>query len=138
MLFPNLVFERFIDISRLTCRTLTWTFPGWGATLVRDYHVAKYGEKSVGNIGTFTNYKAKLALDDVGKVHHVPKHEVETVKELLVERSSGDLRASATIEDTVAHFEEAAKVVKEYPALRKAWTLRGTSRRSACMPLAWW
>jgi DNA polymerase-3 subunit alpha len=125
MLFPNLVFERFIDISRADLPDIDLDFPGWARPIVRDYHVAKYGEKCVGNIGTFTNYKARLALDDVGKVHHVPKHAVETLKELLVERSSGDLRASATIEDTVAHFEAAAKVVEDYPALRKAMDLEG-------------
>lgn len=125
MLFPNLVFERFIDISREDLPDIDLDFPAWGRPIVREYHVAKYGASSVGNIGTFTVYKAKLALDDVGKVHRVPKHSVETVKELLVERSSGDLRASATIEDTVQHFDAAAEVVDEYPALRKAMDLEG-------------
>lgn len=125
MLFPNLVFERFIDISREDLPDIDLDFPAWGRPIVRDYYVAKYGDQSVGNIGTFTYYKAKLSLDDVGKVHRIPKHAVETVKELLVERSSGDLRASATIEDTVSHFDAAAEVVEQYPALRKAMDLEG-------------
>lgn len=125
VLFPNLVFERFIDISRADLPDIDLDFPAWSRPVIRDYLVAKYGEFSVGNIGTFTYYKAKLALDDVGKVHHVPQHDVETIKELLVERSSGDLRASATIEDTVTHFEEAAKVTEKHPALIKAMELEG-------------
>jgi DNA polymerase-3 subunit alpha len=125
VLFPNLVFERFIDVSREDLPDIDIDFPAWGRPVVRDYYVSKYGEKSVGNIGTFTVYKAKLALDDVGKVHHVPKYSVETVKELLVERSSGDLRASATIMDTVEHFDAAAEVVEKYPDLRKAMDLEG-------------
>jgi DNA polymerase III subunit alpha len=125
VLFPNLVFERFIDVSRSDLPDIDLDFPAWGRPLVRDYLVAKYGEESVGNIGTFTNYKAKLALDDVAKVHRIPQHEVNVVKELLVERSSGDLRASATIADTAAHFEEAAAVFKKYPALNKAKELEG-------------
>ncbi len=125
VLFPNLVFERFIDISRADLPDIDLDFPGWSRPAIRDYLVAKYGEFSVGNIGTFTYYKAKLALDDVGKVHHIPQHELETVKELLVERSSGDLRASATIEDTFAHFEEAAAIAEKHPALAKAMELEG-------------
>lgn len=125
VLFPNLVFERFIDVSRADLPDIDLDFPAWGRPAVRDYLVAKYGEKSVGNIGTFTYYKAKLALDDVGKVHRVPQYSVDTVKELLVERSSGDLRASATIEDTVSHFDAAADVVEQYPDLRKAMELEG-------------
>lgn len=125
VLFPNLVFERFIDISRADLPDIDLDFPGWSRPTIRDYLVAKYGSSSVANIGTFTYYKAKLALDDVGKVHRVPQFEINTLKELLIERSSGDLRASATIEDTVAHFEQAAAVVKKYPALRKAMDLEG-------------
>lgn len=125
VLFPNLVFERFIDISRADLPDIDLDFPAWSRPIIRDYLVAKYGEFSVGNIGTFTYYKAKLALDDVGKVHRIPPNKIETVKELLVERSSGDLRASATIEDTVTHFEEAAAVANEYPAIRKAMELEG-------------
>jgi DNA polymerase III subunit alpha len=125
VLFPNLVFERFIDVSRADLPDIDLDFPAWSRPVIRDYLVAKYGETSVANIGTFTYYKAKLALDDVGKVHHVPRHDVETVKELLVERSSGDLRASATIEDTVQHFEAAGEVVARHPNLRKAMDLEG-------------
>lgn len=125
VLYPNLVFERFIDVSRADLPDIDLDFPGWSRSTIRDYLVAKYGDSSVANIGTFTYYKAKLALDDVGKVHHVPRHDVETVKELLVERSSGDLRASATIEDTVQHFDAASEVVGRHPALRKAMDLEG-------------
>jgi DNA polymerase-3 subunit alpha len=50
---------------------------------------------------------------------------VEQIKELLIERSSGDLRASATIEDTCEYFEAAAGVMKRHPELRKAMEIEG-------------
>lgn len=125
VLFPNLVFERFIDVSREDLPDIDLDFPAGARPIIRDYLVAKCGEFSVGNIGTFTYFRAKLALDDVGKVHRIPQHDIETVKELLVERSSGDLRASATIEDTLGHFEEAAAVAEQYPEIRKAMELEG-------------
>lgn len=129
MLFPELVFERFIDISRADPPDIDTDFASEGRSLVRQFYVEKYGEECVNNIGTFTYYKSRLALDDVAKVHKIPKWEVEKVKELLVERSSGDLRASATIEDTIEQFDAAAAVAKEHPEILKATELEGNVKQ---------
>lgn len=120
-----LVFERFIDETRQDLPDIDLDFDADTRYRVREYLVSKYGEDCVNNVGTFTTYKAKLALDDVARVHRVPKFEVEKVKELLLERSSGDLRASATIEDTIEYFDDARAVVEEYPMLRQAMELEG-------------
>lgn len=126
--FPNLVFERFIDTTRQDLPDIDLDFDDERRQEVREYLVGKYGAERVGNIGTFTQYKSKNSLDDVARVHKVPMWEVETVKELLLERSSGDLRASATIEDTVAQFEQAGKVFEKYPELKDAMELEGNYR----------
>lgn len=123
--FDNLVFERFIDVSRADLPDIDLDFDSDRRDEVRHYLAGKYGVDCVGNIGTFTYFKSKNSLDDVARVHRVPKVAVETVKELLVERSSGDLRADATIEDTVEQFEAAAAVFEQYPELRKAMALEG-------------
>lgn len=125
MLFPTLVFERFIDITRQDLPDIDLDFDSLRRTEIRDYLTKKYGEGCVGNIGTFNFYKSKNSLDDVARVFRIPQFEVDTIKELLIERSSGDLRASATIEDTVAQFEAAKAVVDKYPELRKAMELEG-------------
>jgi DNA polymerase-3 subunit alpha len=131
LLFPNLVFERFIDISREDLPDIDLDMPEWGRAMLREYNIGKYGEDCVANIGTFTYYKAKLALDDVARVHRIPRPTVEAFKELLVERSSGDLRASATIMDTAEHFDAAAKIMKDHPHLAKAGDLEGNVKDSA-------
>jgi DNA polymerase-3 subunit alpha len=123
--FPNLLFERFIEPTRKDLPDIDLDFDDRRRHEIREYLVSKYGEAQVGNIGTFTTYKSKLALDDVGRVHRIPKGQVETVKELLLERSSGDLRANATIEDTAQMFEAAAAVFEEFPNLRYAIDLEG-------------
>lgn len=123
--FPTLVFERFIDTTRQDLPDIDLDFDGERRHEIRDYLVGKYGADRVGNIGSFTGYKAKNSLDDIARVYGIPKFKVETVKELLIERSSGDLRASATIEDTVERFEAAAQVVEEFPQLRQAMDLEG-------------
>lgn len=123
--FPNLLFERFIEPNRKDLPDIDLDFDDRRRHEIRDYLVSKYGDAQVGNIGTFTTYKSKLALDDVARVYRIPKFEVETVKELLMERSSGDLRANATIEDTALMFEAAADVFARYPDLKHSIQLEG-------------
>jgi DNA polymerase-3 subunit alpha len=125
MLFPTLVFERFIDITRQDLPDIDLDFDSDRRHEIREYLTRKYGEGRVGNIGTFNFYKSKNSLDDVARVFRIPQFEVDSIKELLIERSSGDLRASATIEDTVAQFEVAQSVVDRFPQLKKAYDLEG-------------
>lgn len=126
--FDNLVFERFIDWSREDMPDIDLDFATYGRQVVREYLADKYGQDNVSNIGTFTMYKSKLALKDTARVHRVPKKALETVKELLIERSSGDLRASATIEDTVDQFDAARDAMTDFPGLQYAMDLEGNAK----------
>src|SRR5215831_2935531 len=123
--FPHLVFERFIDITREDLPDIDLDFESARRGEITDYLVSRYGRECVNNIGTFQKYKSKLALDDVARVHRIPGYEVQTIKDVLLERSSGDLRASATIEDTIEQFEQAQDVVTRYPDLLQATELEG-------------
>lgn len=125
MLYPYLVFERFIDISREDMPDVDLDFDSRQRHRVFDYLLQKYGVGRVANMGSFTQYKPKLALDDVARVFKVPGWEIDKVKDVLVERSSGDLRASAGIEDTIAQYEVARRVFEEYPDMRYSMTIEG-------------
>lgn len=125
LLYPTLLFERFIDLSRADLPDIDLDFDDERRSEIYDYAVAKYGKAAVGNIGTFTKYKAKNSLDDIGRVFHIPKFKVDEVKGMMLERSSGDLRASSTIEDTVEMFEKAQKIFEDHPDLWKATKLEG-------------
>jgi len=125
MLYPDLIFERFIDITRQDLPDIDLDFDSDRRSEVRDYLVGKYGRECVNNVGTFSTFKAKMALDDAARVFKVPKWEVEKVKDVLIDRSSGDLRASATIEDTVLQFDVAGEVFEKYPDLAVAMDLEG-------------
>lgn len=126
--FPTLLFERFIDRNRHDLPDIDLDFDDERRHEVRDYLVAKYGADRVGNIGTFTKYKGKNSLEDVARAFKLPKWKVDTVKELLIERSSGDLRAAATIEDTVEMFPEVRRIFDEHPELYNAMRLEGNVR----------
>jgi DNA polymerase-3 subunit alpha len=123
--FPNLLFERFIDLNRHDLPDIDLDFDDDQRYKVREYLVEKYGASHVGNIGTFTTYKGKNSLDDVARVNNIPKFEIESVKDKLIERASGDLRGNATIEDTIAMFPEVGKVFERHPELLQAQRLEG-------------
>lgn len=123
--FPHLVFERFIDLTREDLPDIDLDFHTVDRGQVVDYAVSKYGRDCVNQIGTFTKYKSKNALDDVARVHRIPAYEVNQIKDVLLERSSGDLRASATILDTIEQFEQAQAVVERHPELLQATELEG-------------
>jgi DNA polymerase-3 subunit alpha len=123
--FPTLVFERFIDVSRQDLPDIDLDFDSERRWEIREYAERKYGKDHVGLVGTFTMYKAKNSLDDVARVYRIPPWELESVKEVLIERSGGDLRANSTLEDTVSQFEQAQAKFDAYPDLYRASDLEG-------------
>lgn len=123
---PTLLFERFIDQNRHDLPDIDLDFDDEERWRIRQYLVDKYGEERVGNIGTFTNYKGKNSLDDIARVYRIPEYAVKTVKEMIIERSSGDLRGNSTIEDSVAMFPKVAAIMEQFPELRKAQLLEGS------------
>jgi DNA polymerase-3 subunit alpha len=131
MRFPLLIFERFIDVTREDLPDIDIDFPSEvrDTGILREYLEKKY-DGHVANIGTFVYFKGKNSLDDIARVYKIPKFEVETIKSFLIERSSGDLRASATVEDTIEQFPQAQDVIERFPKLREAQLLEGNVRGS--------
>jgi DNA polymerase-3 subunit alpha len=121
-------FERFISVDRTDLPDIDLDFPSEARPILRRFYEAMFGEGCVNNIGTFTQFKGKNSLDDVAKVFHVPPYEVNRIKDFLIERSSGDMRASSTIEDTIEQFPQAQEVALKYPDLAKANWLEGNLR----------
>jgi DNA polymerase-3 subunit alpha len=119
-------FERFISEDREDLPDIDLDFPGSSRPRLRQIYVELMGgEEYVNNVGTFTQFKGKNSLDDIARVFRVPAFEVATIKDFLIERSSGDMRSSSTVEDTIAQFEKPRDVLKRYPDLAKASWLEG-------------
>jgi DNA polymerase-3 subunit alpha len=125
MVHRQLMFERFIDVSREDMPDIDLDFDAETRWRLREYLREKLGRNMVFNLGTFVYYKSRNSLDDVARVHRIPKWEVDVIKGQLIERSSGDLRASATIEDTVKEFPESKAIVEKYPEIMQAAELEG-------------
>lgn len=132
MHFPVLVFERFMDKNRHDPPDIDLDFDDEKRYLIREYLADKYGGDRVGSIGTFIKYKGKNSLNDVQMALYrdnwACRSDLDTVKDLLIERKSGDLRPDATVEDTIEMFPQVADIFKRWPNLLKAQRLEGNVR----------
>lgn len=123
--FPFLRFDRFISVDRMDLPDIDIDTPGEFRPALREFYESMLGPGCVNNVGTFTQFKGRNSLDDVARVFRVPKFEVNTIKDFLIERSSGDLRASSTIEDTIDQFPQAREAWERNPDLAKGALLEG-------------
>lgn len=126
--FPHMLFERFIDVTRQDPPDIDLDFADDRRHEVREYLVRKYGADRVGNIGNFIRYRGKNAVNDVARVHGIPRYETSIINDLVVERSGGDSRFDASLEDTAEMFPAAAEVFERHPNLRAAMRLEGNLR----------
>jgi DNA polymerase III alpha subunit len=126
----NLMFERFIDVTRTDLPDVDIDFPDERRDECYHYLAEKYGSRRVARLGTVSLFKAKSALGDVAKSYSIPKWRVDDLSTVLIERSGGDARANMTIMDTLDQFEKAQELVKEYPKIAMAQHVEGHARHT--------
>ena len=128
MLFPHMLFERFIDINRMDPPDIDTDLSDDRRDELRNYLVDKYGADRVGNIGNFVRYQGKSSVNDVARVYNLPYNDCETIKGLLIERSGGDSRFDSTLGDTIDMFPAAKAAFDRHPELQYALQLEGNYR----------
>ncbi|MBP0959229.1 MAG: DNA polymerase III subunit alpha [Oscillospiraceae bacterium] len=79
----NLIFERFLNIERVSMPDLDIDFCYEGRQKVIDYVVNKYGSDHVAQIITFGTMAAKAAVRDVGRVMGLPYDTVDSVAKFI-------------------------------------------------------
>lgn len=126
----GLLFERFVDPTRVDLPDIDCDFEDDRRHEVFDYMEQRWGRDQVAFISTFARLQGKSALDAVAKSYRIPAADIDIIKRHLVERSSGDQRAELTIEDTLAEFPEAREVYERYPALNIAAGVEGRVRHT--------
>lgn len=114
----NLLFERFIDVTRKDLPDVDVDFADDKRDLVFDYLYSKYGSDCVARLGTISRYKAKSAIGCVAKSTLVPEAEVAELKNRIIERSGGDSRAKFCIMDTFNELDIGKMVLHKYPQMR--------------------
>lgn len=124
----DMLFERFIDVSRSDPPDIDIDCSDEERYKIKSYLADKYGPECVGQIANFVRYRGKNSLADTARVYNIPISVKETVAGLVIERSSGDSRFDATLEDTFEMFPAAKSVLASWPDLFKATRLEGNIR----------
>jgi DNA polymerase III alpha subunit len=124
----DLIFERFVDVNRMDLPDIDIDFPDTKRHMVMTYLEEKYTAANVAHIGTVIRYKPKSALTDVAKEIGVPLFELDKLKDVLIERSSGDARAGQCLQDSIDQLEVGKALVTKYPLLTEACRLEFHAR----------
>lgn len=126
----DLMFERFIDITRADLPDIDIDFPDDKRHLVITQLEEKYGKGRVGRIGTVLRYKAKSTLGDVAKELSIPPWEIKDLKDAVIDRSTGDARAQFAVADALEGLELGKALLAKYPELKIAGILEGHAKTS--------
>jgi len=126
----DLLFERFIDISRADMPDIDIDFQDDRREMVFDYLKGKYGEDKVAHLGTVSRYKAKSTIGEVSKELKIPAWEVKDLKESIIERDWGDPRINNCIEDTLNDLDVGKKIVEKYPQIKVAAAMENHARHN--------
>lgn len=93
----DLMFERFIDLSRPDPPDIDIDFQNDRRDEVKEYMKQKYGEERVANLAGYTTWGSPSLLDDIGRCFKIPKKTIEEVKKQLVENGG-----TKTVRDILA------------------------------------
>lgn len=96
----KLLFQRFIDVSRADLPDIDIDFADTKRYMVFDYLREKYGKDNVSKMGNINTLKAASVMAQVSKKFLIPVSETFTVRNALIEYSSGDARYGKGLQDT--------------------------------------
>jgi DNA polymerase III alpha subunit len=126
----DLMFERFIDITRADLPDVDIDFQDTRRDLVVDYLRERYGAERVGRIGTVARLKAKSCLGDVARELGIPPWEIRDLQDAVIDRSTGDARAQFCVADALDSLDIGKALVAKYPAIAIAGKLEGHAQHT--------
>ncbi|MBC2710590.1 MAG: DNA polymerase III subunit alpha [Desulfosarcina sp.] len=126
----GLIFERFLNPSRINMPDIDVDFCIHGRERVYNYVVQRYGGGDyVAQIITFGKMKAKLVIRDVGRALGLPLAEVDTIAKLIPDS------LNMTIDKALKEEPKLAEMVKSDPRIAElidiSRALEGLSRHAS-------
>ncbi len=109
----DLLFERFLDESRLEAPDIDIDFCKERRGEMIDYVKEKYGAEMVAQIGTFGTLAAKAAIKDVGRVLGLPLARVNQITAMVPDRPRVKIRDALAESDELRHVYENDPEVRE-------------------------
>lgn len=117
-LVHELLFERFIDLTRKDLPDIDIDFSDTKRDLCFTYLAEKYGADCVSRIGNVNTLKPISVLNKVGKQLGIPIEETFPLRNVMIEYSSGDSRYGKGLEDTLESTEYGRFFIEKYPEAR--------------------
>jgi DNA polymerase III alpha subunit len=121
----GLLFERFVDVTRIDLPDIDMDFPGDRRDELFTYLKETYGETNIARLGNVNKLKPKSILANVGKRMKIPVWETAEIRDNMIERSSGDSRAAFCLEDTMGALKAGRELLEKHPGFRNAGALEG-------------
>lgn len=111
----ELLFERFIDVTRNDLPDIDIDFSDVRREQVFTYLAAKYGRDNVARIGSINTLRARSVLARVTERLAIPEREKFDVLNVLIDYSSGDSRYGHALEDTMTQTEPGKRFLAAHP-----------------------
>lgn len=102
----NLLFERFINLERISMPDFDVDFCQDRRSEVIDYVTQKYGEEKVGQIITFGKLQAKAVIRDVSRVYDLPYAETDALAKLVPDELGITLEKALEMEPKLKELTE--------------------------------
>ena len=126
----GLIFERFLNPSRISMPDIDVDFCIHGRERVYNYVVQRYGGGDyVAQIITFGKMKAKLVIRDVGRALGLPLAEVDTIAKLIPDNLKMTIDKALKEEPKLAQMVEADPRIAELIDISRS--LEGLSRHAS-------
>jgi DNA polymerase III alpha subunit len=114
-LVHNLLFQRFIDISRDDLPDIDIDFPDDKRYMVFDYLKEKYGSECVAKVGSVNTLKALSVIAQVSRYFNLTDDENRNIRNSFVDYAANDDRAAHMLRDTFLMTDEGRTYQKEHP-----------------------
>lgn len=102
----GLLFERFLNIERITLPDIDIDFQDDRREEVLDYLFEKYGKDHFSTIVTFQTIGIKNAIRDCGRVFNLPIEEVSQMTKQISDRNVKDLQLALDSSETLRKYKE--------------------------------
>ena len=125
----GLLFERFLNVDRISMPDIDIDFDEDGREAVLKYVVNKYGHDKVAHIITFGSMAAKMAIRDVARVQKLPLPDADRLAKLVPERPGITLtQAYAEVPELAKEKGSSNKLIAQ--TLKYAEVLEGSVRQT--------
>ncbi|MCS6907564.1 MAG: DNA polymerase III subunit alpha [Anaerolineales bacterium] len=111
----GLIFERFLNPSRISMPDIDLDFRDDRRVEMMEYATRKYGEDKVAQIITFGTLGARAAIRDIGRVMDIPLNEVDRVAKLIPNIPGKPV----TIRQALEEIPELKQIYESAPYLRE-------------------